>query len=71
MGERGEEGIMRPAENGNGERGARLLPRPVLPFHDRASKLAKKTPLFGLLAKEGAILQSRMPEVVTEGKVVS
>ena len=35
-----------------------LLPRPVLPFHDRASKLAQKTPIFGLLAKEGAVLQS-------------
>ena len=52
MGERGEKGDARPREKGNGERGlspnflfplaARILPRPVLPFHDRASK----TPLF-------------------------
>ena len=33
---------------------ARLLPRPVLPFHDRASKFAQK-PRF---SKEGAVLQS-------------
>ena len=44
MGERGEEGVAL---------AARLLPRPVLPFHDCVSKLAQK-----LLANEGAVLQS-------------
>ena len=29
-----------------------------LPFQDRASKLARKPPIFGLMAKEGAVLQS-------------
>ena len=34
----------------------KLLPRPVLPFHHRGHQ---KTPIFGLLAKEGVVLQSR------------
>ena len=43
-GERGEEGVARLGEKGNGERGAR--------------QNSLKNPVFGLLAKEGAVLQS-------------
>ena len=60
MGERGEEGIARPGEKGNGERGhflfslaAQLLPRPVLPFHDCASKLTQKPRFSGFWRRKG------------------
>ena len=50
---------MWPEEKENGD--ARFLPRPVLPFHDRAPK----SPIFGLLAKEGTVLQFRNMKILT------
>ena len=58
-GERGQGGVMWPEEKENGD--ARFLPRPVLPFHDRVPK----SPIFGLLAKEGTVLQFRNMKILT------
>ena len=72
-GRTGEEGVTRPGEKGNGERGcteatvpsfrlsphflfpltARLLPRFVLAFYDRASKLAQKPRFLDFWRRKG------------------
>ena len=58
MGEWGKEGITRPGEKGNGERGASTPSFPHSPISQPHVKTRSKTLLFGLLVKEGAVLQS-------------